>query len=403
MGFRILNVGKGFDINWNEFSIEIPENFSGTLHIYVDTLNGDTQADVEKISKIKSVPGIKEVVISSNDFRVAKYFDVLLKGFNVTKKFDLLNDLEIKDRSEIDFSKLGFDEVTIPFDYIMYGIQPIGITEYNTSNFRRNNIVTTDTNRQKAYPNIVECVNSIIDEIFGQIPMEQLDDIDKSILVSNWIQRKIQFIEGKISKAGGKQFICDEYNATDDREDIMTVLDKHFGVCNGIAKLSVALLSNPKVGCRCNIARSPGHVYFTQIIGDEIYVTDNTWCITRNPNHIDENLKAASFSDEYLLIGEDKINEDEVTLFYHTQEGIFKGSISKGGISKERIHQAIEKLKTFGVSFDYDEPPIFIQHEEVKQDNIKEWTDYGILKFIYKNDYNFRYKFRYILIAKSSA
>lgn len=364
INMKVLRKAYPCDINWNEFSMDIPENFSGTFYIYVDNLTGNIQEDLEKIARIKSVPGINEVVISSSDFRVAKYFDLLLKDFNNIKKFNLLNDREFKDRSYIDFVQLAYDEVTVPFDYIMYGIKPTGITSYTIANIRRGNIIIPKADYQIAYPNIQNQVESIIDEIFGQIPMEQLDDIDKSILVSNWIQRNIQFIEGKISYVNGKKFICEEYSATDDRGDIMTAIDKHLGVCNAIAKLSVALLSNPKVGCKCNLACSPGHVYFTQVIDNEMYATDTTWCITRNPHHMGESLKSSSFSDEYLLIGEDKINEDQTTLFYHTQNCIFKGNISERGISKERIRQSIEKLKSFGVSFDYDEPPIFVQHEE---------------------------------------
>ena len=370
MGIKILSINKGLSINWNNFSIELPENFSGTCYIYIDGLNGDSQQDLEKIARIKSIPGLQELVISSNDFRVAEYFNVLLKDFNIKKHFDLLNDLEIKDRAEIDFSKLSFDEATIPFDYIMYGINRNGITAYNLVNLKRDNIVTVDSNQQKAYPNIQDRVNGIIDEIFGQLPMEQLDEIDKNVLVSNWIQRYIQFIEGKVSTSRGKRFICDNYKSTDDTEDIMTILDKHFGVCNGIAKLSVALLSNPRVCCKCNMAHSPGHAYFTQIIDGVPYITDNTWCITRNQHHVDESLKASSFSYEYILIGRDKISEDEDTLFHHTRDGIFKGTIPENGISRERVKQSVEKLKNLGVTFNYDEPLIFIQQEEVKENQI---------------------------------
>ena len=100
---KILSINKGLSINWNNFSIELPENFSGTCHIYIDGLNGDSQQDLEKIARIKSISGLQMLVISSNDFRVAEYFNVLLKNFNIKKHFDLLNDLEIKDRAEIKF------------------------------------------------------------------------------------------------------------------------------------------------------------------------------------------------------------------------------------------------------------------------------------------------------------
>jgi len=358
------------NINWNNFSIRLPKKFSGTCHIYIDALNGDTQSDLDKISQINNIQGLEELQIYSKDFRVAEYFNLLLKDFKGIKVFNLLNDLEIRNRNEIDFSTLNYNGVTVPFDYIMYGIEPKGIKYYNLVNYRQDNIIKVNSNQQKAYPDIQDKVNIIIDEIFGQLPMEQLDEIDKNILVSNWIQKNIQFVEGKISNAGGKRFICDEFEATDMGEDIMTVLNKRFGMCNAIAKLSVALLSNPRVGCKCNYAHSPGHAYFTQIIDDVTYITDNTWSITRNPNRMNESLKAAAFSDKYILIGEDKISEDDDTLVHHTRDGIFKGAISKQGIPRERINQSIEKLKTLGVDFSYKEPPIFVQHEESQEQEI---------------------------------
>lgn len=359
-------IKEPININWNDFSIESPKNFNGTCYIYVDSSTTDVQSDMQKLSQIKNIGGLETIVISSNDFRIAQYFDVLMKDCECKKNFDLLNDFEIKNRNEIDFSALHYNEVTIPFDYLMYGISTNGINSYNLINLKRENIISVDSNQQKNYPDLINKVNDIVDEIFGELPIEQLDDIDKSVLVSNWIQKKVQFIEGKVSRVGNKRFVCDDFNASNDKEDIMTIINESFGVCNGIAKLSVALLTHPKIQCQCNMAFSPGHAYFTQSIDGKLYVVDNTWCITRNPNHIDGSLKSGSFSDEYLLIGKDKINENETTLSYHTRTGIFSGTIAEQGIPRERIKQSIDKLKALGIEFDYTEPPIFIQHEESK-------------------------------------
>ena len=356
-------------INWNDFKINIPDNFNGICNIYVDILNGNIQENIKKIEKIKKIPNLKEVNIYSSDYRVARVFNSLLKGFNVIKKFNLLNDFEFKERSEIDFSKLDYNEVNVPFDYIMYGIKHIGINNYSSGQ-NKNNIFSITGEYQENHSNIQEKVNSIIDEIFGQIPLEKLDDIDKSVLVSNWIQKNIQFVEGYISEVGEKKYICDDiidgkkFPYPDGNGDILQIANNHFGVCRGIARLSVALLSNPKVGCKCNMANTSNHAFFTQIINNKTYVVDNTWCITRNPHHMGESLKAASFSDEYLLIGEDKINENEDILSHHTRENIYKEEINHNSISRERIKQSIKKLKKLGVSFEYNNPPIIIQYEE---------------------------------------
>lgn len=365
--FKILGIRKACEINWRDFLLECPESFSGMCSIYVEKLDGNVQRDLDKISQIKALAGLNRIEVISSDFRIADYFDKLLEGFEGRKEFDLLNDLEIRDRANIDFSKFHYDEVTVPYDYLMYIKNSEGIHKYSTTNFKSGKIIESGESKQYAYPDMKEKIDSIIDEIFGNLAMEALDDVDKSVLVSNWIQKNIQFIEGKISTVKNKRYICEDFNSKDDIEDVKTIMDKKFGVCNGIAKLSVALLSNPRVGCKCNMAHSPGHAYFTQIIDGKTYVTDNTWCISRNPNHMKDSLKASEFSSEYLLIGQDKINENESTLAYHTRYGIYSGKIEKQGISGERIEQSVQKLKSLGVDFSYNQPPIFIQHEEQKE------------------------------------
>ena len=128
--------------------------------------------------------------------------------------------------------------------------------------------------------------------------------------------------------------------------------------------LSVALLNNPRVNCQCHIVSCPGHMYFVQTIDGKQYGVDNTWGITRNPNKMGEALKAREFSYEYLLIGNDKLNESENTRRYHTSRGYHKFEIEDCGISRDRIQQSVEKLKSLGVEFSYDEPPVLRQYLE---------------------------------------
>lgn len=214
-------------------------------------------------------------------------------------------------------------------------------------------------------------VNSIVDEIFNGLPIEELNDVDKSILVANWIQKKMQFIEGKKSHVQGKKYICDEFTTKNGFVgDMLTAIRHNYGVCTAFSKLSVALLNNPKVNCQCHLAysRKGGHTYFVQVIDGKQYIVDNTWGITRNPNKMGDALKAKKFSDEYLLIGNDKLNESEDIRIHHISYGCHEYEIEDNGISKDRIRQSVEKLKGLGVEFSYDEPPVFRQHLE---DNIE--------------------------------
>lgn len=68
-------------------------------------------------------------------------------------------------------------------------------------------------------------------------------------------------------------------------------------------------------------SKSGLHTYFVQVIDGKQYVVDNTWGITRNSNKMGEALKAKSFSDEYLLIGNDKLNESEDIRKHHISYG----------------------------------------------------------------------------------
>lgn len=356
-------------INWNEFEQStIPENFTGECRIYVDKLTGDIDEELRKIRKLQSIPGLKEIRIYSKDFRIAEYFDTALKIFQTKKAFHLLNDYEMSNRSNIDFSHMNYYEVYVPLDYMMH-MPNSNVTYYTDNEVREGNcIISGRADNRKSHQELPNMINGIVDEIFGKLPMEELDDVDKSVLVSNWIQRKMQFIEGRKSWVQGKKYICDEFNFNNgDVHDMLTAIQHNYGVCSAFAGLSVALLNNPRVNCKCNLVFSMegGHTYFVQHVDGKQYVVDNTWGITRNPNKMGEALKAKSFSDEYLLIGNDKLNENEDIRIHHISYGCHKYEIADESISRERILQSIEKLKGFGVNFSYDDDqPAVSQHIE---------------------------------------
>ena len=116
---------------------------------------------------------------------------------------------------------MSYDYVTVSFDYMMC-IPNSNISSYANHEIREGNCIFAGViDSQINYPELHGLVNSIIDEIFDELPMEELDDVDKSVSVA----------------IDGKQ-----------------------------------------------------------------YVVDNTWEITRNPNKMEDSLKAKSFSYEYLLI-----------------------------------------------------------------------------------------------------
>lgn len=352
-------------INWNEFLIEIPEGFNGLCSIYVNHPSEDINEDIMKLEGIKRISGLERLIIRSEDYRIAEYFNTLLKGIDVNKEFTLMNDFEFKDRSYINFNKLDYDKVIVPLDYLMYGINTEGITQYSSGNNKEKENFGEEIGFEKNNFNLIEKIDQVIEEIVEGIPLEELDDIDKSILISNWIQDNIQYINGRVSKVKGDKYICDKFHGELlDIYDILSAIENKTVVCDAIAKLTLVLLTHPKINCKANMANASDHAYVIQNIDGKEYVVDNTWNITRNPNKMGESLKASEFSNQYLLVGQDKINENENTIENHTQKGIYRNCISEIGISRERIEKSVEKLKGYGVEFSYSKPPKYVQYKQ---------------------------------------
>lgn len=366
---KIISETSPIYIRWDEFEERtVPENFSGECVIYIDEFMKDIEGDLSKISKIQRIPGLKQISIHSKDFRVAQYFETGLKTFQVKKEFHLLNDYGMNSRENIDFSNTSYNFVSVPFDYLMH-MPNSNISCYTDNEVKKGNCICVNMmDAQHNYQGLPTEINDIIDEIFDVLPMEKLDDVDKSVLVSNWLQRKMQYVNGKQSYVQGKKYVSDGFIPEKEYvlADMRTAIKHNYGVCSTFARLSAALLNNPRVNCQCHLVYSSvgEHTYCVQVIDGKQYVVDNTWGITRNPDKIGETLKAKSFSDEYLLIGNDKLSENEDIRTHHISFGCHEYDIEDIGISKSRIKQSVEKLSGFGVRFSYNEGPVISQRIE---------------------------------------
>ena len=350
----------------SDFNTNLPENFSGTLNIIIDSDWKSLTND--KVEMIKNVPGLKEVVIFSNDFEAIKEIDKLLIGIDQYKKGELLNDYKFIDRSYIDISKTNYNDVIIPFDYIMYGIKKNNIN-LSTASYYNGRPHSTPLVIDYDLDELRDIVSKTVDEIFGNLDMQALDDIDKSVLISNYIQKHMQYIDTNESTIQDNIYYCDSY-PNYDTADVYNVINNHYGVCDGFAQLTCLLLNHPLVGCKSNLITVRGHVYCNQQIDGKYYVLDNTWCITRNPSKFNECLKATEFCDDYLLIGKDKISENESTLNSHTPYDDYFANIEEESIPRSRIQQSIEKLQAMGVDFSYDIEPAFKQYTNVNNKTI---------------------------------
>lgn len=365
------DVETSYYCNWSNLNIKIDlKKFNGNIIINFDSISDNIEEELIKVKEILSIEKLNKITFTSEKYECAKIISKLFEKVNVRKRFELINDFQIRNRNEIDFSVLTFDEVVIPYDYYMYIKNKKGITEYGYRYVNNNGVVTYDSSRDSvlSLTGIDYKIEQVLDEIFSGIDINELTEVDKSVLISNWLQKNIQFLEGKESKVGDKVFICDDYNEIYDLENPLTLLDKHIGVCAAFSKVSLFLLTHPKVGCICNLVPVSGHLFFIQDIYNHKYAIDNTWCVTRNKKHYvdefgNESLKAMAFNDEYLLFGQEKIEESEDIKKYHTANSYLGNfNISLSDFSRDIIKKSVEKLTQLGVEFYYDINPMYMQY-----------------------------------------
>ena len=353
--FKTLNINIPEYIDWNNFNIKDMNNSS--VIIYVSDFKKDIEGDINKLSTLKQMPNLSSIKIVSSDFNVGIYMGELLKDFAFKKSFDLLDDFKNQDRSYIQPDSLpkGLSLFSIPNSYIQWGANR---KKLNLGNSKVNNIIVAETrdiaDSNYSYPSeeAFTEIDRVIDD-FCKIP--NLTLVDKVVLVSNYLQQNVQFVEGKISHAVDGNYECKDYSFEKfggiDKVD--NVLFDKIGKCNCISRTMMYMLNNTKMNVNCRIANDAagGHAY-CYIYDDktgQLYCTDPTWCISRNPNRFKDTLKASKFSDEYLLIGQDKLS----TMDYHNTSNILPQEFTENSIDRKLIQESVEKLKTYGISFDY--------------------------------------------------
>lgn len=339
-------------INWNSFNIE---NIDGSIVIiYAHDLERDAQRDIEKANILKNMPNLTTLTICSTDFNIGIYMSELLKDVPVSKGFDLIDDFEMRDRSEVVSARLakGTRISSIPNSYIQWGAKS-KMLKYGFHYIDGVPISLRDSaDMPSCYPSedaLVE-IDKIISE-FSKIP--NLTLIDKVVLVANYLQRHVQFVSGEISEAVDGKYKCEDYSYEKygGIDTVDNVLFDKIGKCNCISRTMMLMLNNPKMNVNCRIASTFDHSFCT-IYDDEsgeLYCVDPTWCISRNPNRFDGTLKSSKFCDEYLMIGKDKL----ATMNHHDNKNVLQQEFAKNSMDRNLIQQSIQKLKAYGIEFAY--------------------------------------------------
>ena len=351
-GIRIKSVNTPQYVDWNSF--DITDTNATNVIISAHDLKRDVSTDLEKLKTLKQMPNLQFLTINSDDFNVGIYMGELLKDLTIVKDFHLLDDFQDKDRSYIQANAIpkGVRFRSIPNSYIQWGANKKNLN-YGFKKINNVPVVQFDTaDTTPYYPSdeaLAEIDRVIAD--FSKIP--NLTLIDKVVLVANYIQQNVQFVSGKVSHTIDGNYECEgySYEKYGGVDSVNNVIFDKIGKCNCISRTMMLMLNNPTMNVSCRIANSPGHSYCSVYDDEtgELYCIDPTWCISRNPNRFKDTLKASSFSDEFILIGQDKLS----TMDFHNTSNMLPKQFAEKSIDRDLIRQSIEKLQSYGISFDY--------------------------------------------------
>lgn len=293
----------------------------------------------------------------AKDFSTLQYIESIIPDkSNIF--LELLDDFQNKDRSYINAKAFVKTELILPITYILWNptlndIQKIS-SIYNKTSFGGFAPFGADF--------ITKEEVKIINEIAANLGFkwQDLSDLDKLILLSSYLQNRVQYVdENNVSYASTGTYITSSgaINPTLKmvNNPINVILNK-YGICGGIANATTLLLNNCYVNINAHTLLGESHFWNLVKIEDKYYFHDNTWAITRNKNRYPESLKAHSFSQDYLLFGQ----ETAKSIGHHNPSCYFPQSI-KEDYPPLIIDEHVKKLsKTFKFT-NYDEP-VFPSH-----------------------------------------
>lgn len=288
-------------------------------------------------------------LISSNDFDSLKFIENNI-DCKTNIYLSLIDDCKNKDRSYIDFNEFKKTELEIPLSYMMWG--PKEKEKMKISHFfdDEKKVPYDEMYYQEISKTELNNLKKLIYDICYRF--KDYDDVDKIILVSNYIQNRMQYVLKKV-KCNNGVYVIDENLSINNYmvANLYNALDKGYGICSSISSLSMLMLNNKILNVNSRLEGSENHLWNIDKVGDKFYYTDNTFCITRNRHLYSNSLKAKKFSSDFLLFGLDS------SKFSHNAIS-FSNPVSIDDYDDNVIKNRVNKLsKNF--SFDnYEKPHI---------------------------------------------
>lgn len=321
------------------------------IHNYVYIDNLDVLREHFDIVKRMVAPGRIDTFYT-DDVKCIEYVEEHLgEVTNVT--LSLIDDFENKDRSYLDLRKFEKIKVEIPFSYVLW--TPHILDNQKISLYSRKDRLYSYCSN--SYENVsLDNLKRIRDIISGlSEKYKGLSDLEKTILISNYLQNRVQYVDEDNVSVGSKgMYITDSrglpitYQLVGSPE---TVLLQDFGLCCGIGNATTLLLNNPEMNVNMRSVHNWGHIWNVVCLDGKYYFVDNTWNITRNKDQYPASLKAKSFSSDYLFFGTDTAKR----IGHHIPDS-YCPVVEKEDMSRSVVNDTKEKLLRLDRFSDYNKP-----------------------------------------------
>ncbi|HBY21571.1 MAG: hypothetical protein A2Y24_04580 [Clostridiales bacterium GWE2_32_10] len=227
-------------------------------------------------------------------------------------------------------------------------------------NTRKPDPIKDFINNNSKYEDLNATSQKKVNELCNSVrELKDLSDIDKIILVNNYLQENTQYYSGRITEANNKKY---EVECDDDRtaySDPNSTIEKGYGNCNSIS--GAFLIICDKLGVKLDKVDVGEHSYCIYDYNGKTYIIDPTWGCSRNENQVTGAPKATEFSDKYIMVALNDLKDTG----HHTVERLeMKDStLATEQLDREIIVSSIEKLKAKGIVFEYSEEPILKSKE----------------------------------------
>lgn len=251
----------------------------------------------------------------------------------------LVDDYKNMDRSYIDTTLFKKHKFSIPLSYVMWNPIINGSCNVSCLRIEKNDYMTSNNGNKTISKETIDKVKEIVLK-FKNIGS---DDIEKCMIIANFLQENVQFVEGIESDCAGKTYIVEAPldDVTSEKVgSVESVLFHNYGLCAAISNTSVLLLNNPIMNVNIRGVFGYGHQWNVINMNGQYYYIDNTWCITRNNSKVPGALKALDFSSEYLFFG----NNMADAMGHHDSLCYSKGPIQENNLDKGVLEEAKKKL-----------------------------------------------------------